>query len=207
MTDENVLVIAKHHLDEVLGNYSHKPAYALVEDLFKQPMQFMPRGLAEQNPAYKQIIPYVVFMIPQGDSFAVFQYQRGKGGGEQRLHAKRSIGFGGHINDRDFTGDFFLCYCCGDNREINEELSIPIFDGTETEFRLTEPYHILNDDSDPVGEVHLGIVHTFMAYNPDIRAREKDLGDAGWYTREQLLENIEQFENWSKLLIKKLEEF
>src|SRR6266542_6473300 len=59
--------------------------------------RFLPRSQAEENPRFKQIIPYV--LIKRGES--LLHYVRGKGSGEKRLVAKGSIGIGGHINPID----------------------------------------------------------------------------------------------------------
>ena len=70
---------------------------------------FLRRGDAEQDPEYKQLIPYVLFThaSPEGDR-SVFAYLRGPGQGEKRLVSKWSVGVGGHINDADAAeGDLF----------------------------------------------------------------------------------------------------
>ena len=65
-------------------------------------LSYRPRGEMEQDPSFKQLIPYVVFRHtdPAG-AVHVFQYTRGGGQGEARLHAKRSVGVGGHISTED----------------------------------------------------------------------------------------------------------
>src|SRR5437867_8714273 len=55
---------------------------------------FMQRSRAENDPGFKQIIPYVL-LAHEG---RVLHYVRGKKAGEQRLVAKGSIGIGGHMN-------------------------------------------------------------------------------------------------------------
>ena len=66
--------------------------------------KYLPRDKMEQDPSYKQLIPYCIFQYtdPQG-GMHLFQYTRGKGQGEARLHSKRSIGIGGHISSLDAT--------------------------------------------------------------------------------------------------------
>src|SRR2546422_6041328 len=59
---------------------------------------YRPRSAMEQDPSFKQLIPYVIFRYRgAGGQTMLFQYTRGKGQGESRLHAKRSIGVGGDI--------------------------------------------------------------------------------------------------------------
>src|SRR5512140_2037764 len=60
---------------------------------------YRPRGEVEQDPSFKQLIPYVIFRHTDAQGRpSVFQYTRGKGMGEGRLHSKRSVGIGGHIS-------------------------------------------------------------------------------------------------------------
>jgi predicted NUDIX family phosphoesterase len=58
---------------------------------------FLRRGELEDNPTYKQIIPYA--MISNKGSF--YLYKRTSGQTEKRLHNKFSLGVGGHMNPRD----------------------------------------------------------------------------------------------------------
>ncbi|HBR08365.1 MAG TPA: hypothetical protein DD735_05640, partial [Clostridiales bacterium] len=62
--------------------------------------EFIPRPDAEQDPGYKQIIPYVALV--RGDE--AFLLRRLKKGGEKRLHGMLSLGVGGHINPVDGDG-------------------------------------------------------------------------------------------------------
>jgi len=57
--------------------------------------QYLPRGKMEEDPEFKQLIPYCLFRYTDAEGKAhVFQYTRGKGGGESRLRAKKSVGIG-----------------------------------------------------------------------------------------------------------------
>ncbi len=56
----------------------------------------------EDDPSFKQLIPYVLFRWTDADGTVhLFEYLRGSGQGERRLHAKRSVGVGGHISSLD----------------------------------------------------------------------------------------------------------
>src|SRR3954454_9273568 len=59
--------------------------------------EFRPRPDAEQDPSWKQVIPYVV--LRDGD--AIFLMRRTRAGGDERLHDRYSIGIGGHVNPQD----------------------------------------------------------------------------------------------------------
>src|SRR5688572_7991316 len=65
-------------------------------------ISYRPRSEMEADPSFKQLIPYVIFRHRDASgAVSLFQYTRGKGQGESRLHAKRSIGIGGHISTDD----------------------------------------------------------------------------------------------------------
>src|SRR5690349_1401603 len=96
---ENVLVIRRSLFDE-LGSFQglhFEPEKYLKAILSRGNNFFIPRPEAEDDPAYKQIIPYALIVF--GNS--VLHYVRGKKAGEQRLVAKGSIGIGGHMNETD----------------------------------------------------------------------------------------------------------
>src|SRR5439155_1045098 len=80
---------------------------------------FLARAQAENDPAYKQIIPYVILAYDD----RVLHYVRGKKAGEQRLVAKGSIGIGGHMNDQDESLFAFdeNAYLAGVEPEVKEE--------------------------------------------------------------------------------------
>src|SRR6266436_7985031 len=94
---ENVLVIKRSLFDE-LGSFqglNFEPEKYLKPILSHGNNSFIPRGEAESNPAYKQIIPYALIVFQN----TVLHYVRGKKAGEQRLIAKGSIGIGGHMSE------------------------------------------------------------------------------------------------------------
>jgi predicted NUDIX family phosphoesterase len=178
---------------------------------------FMPRVRAEDDPTHKQLIPYV--LLKHGDH--VFHYTRGKGMGEKRLHGLRSVGIGGHINPVDVTmagvgtptlerhgnwdsrgrttdpGHEHDLYRQGMLREVAEEVRI------DTAYR-TLPFGFINDDSTPVGQVHLGIVHLFELEAPSVQRREADVLNAGFAQITELVKAKDEFETWSQFVLTEL---
>ena len=153
---------------------------------------YRPRPEMEQDPSFKQLIPYCIFEC----GGQVFHYRRGSGQGESRLHALRSVGVGGHVSTLDRDG----CqtpYLEGMKREIAEEIDLQS-DWTETCVGL------INDDETDVGRVHLGIVHIFRLDSPKVLPREKSMIDAGFAPPEQLVREREEFETWSQICLSHL---
>ena len=160
--------------------------------------RYLPRHLAEQDPSYKQLIPYVVFRhVDNLGRHLVFQYTRGKGQGEGRLHSKRSVGVGGHISIDDVTEQTVHPYEDGLRRELAEEVLI---DSPYAEHRVG----LINDDETEVGRVHLGIVHVFDLQRPAVEPRETEIIDSGFRPVEELLADLSGFETWSQICLQAL---
>ena len=153
---------------------------------------YRPRDQMEQDPSYKQLIPYCIFCC--GDQ--IFHYTRGKLQGEGRLHNKRSIGIGGHISADD-RNLFDSPYREAMHREIEEEVHV------ECPFQEA-CVGLINDDLTEVGRVHLGIVHVFRLEAAKVRPREKSIIQAGFNTAGELTRDIEHFETWSQICLKAL---
>ena len=103
VAEEQVLVVPRALLDEI-GTFEGIRTEGLRAALGKllDPARhfFMDRAAAEKDPSHKQLIPYCVFRCGN----RILHYTRGKTGGESRLHAKISIGVGGHVNPVDTGG-------------------------------------------------------------------------------------------------------
>jgi len=155
-------------------------------------ISFRPRDTVEEDPSFKQLIPYCIFR----HEGKIFYYTRGSKGGEQRLHSKRSIGIGGHISLED-DAKAGSTYREGMQREIDEEVAM--------ETKYTEQcVGLINDDETEVGKVHLGIVHVFDLELPKVLPREESIIETGFDSPEKLLQELEQFETWSQICLKGL---
>ncbi len=197
--NENVLVVRRSLFDQ-LGSFqglnfeSHKYLDAFLS---RGNNFFLPRPEAENNSAYKQIIPYA--LIAFGNR--VVYYVRGKKAGEQRLVAKGSIGIGGHMNESD-ESLFALdeqAYRVGVEREVNEEIKID----TQFDDRIVA---LLNDDTTDVGRVHLAIVHVFKLAEPKVEKREAMIRGLTFLTKEELVARRESLETWSQICVDSLDQ-
>lgn len=164
---------------------------------------FVERARAERNPDWKQVIPY---SIVECDG-RVLLLRRLSKGGEARLHDKHSIGVGGHINPEDLdprssdTSSRANPIDAGTRREVEEELTVR---GKYDVQRIG----ILNDDSNPVGAVHVGVVQVITVQG-SVEIREKEQLEARLVTIDELKAMLAQganFESWSSLLIRRLDE-
>jgi predicted NUDIX family phosphoesterase len=197
---ENVLVI-RRNLFEQLGSFqglNFEPEKYLNLLLSDGNNFFFPRAQAENDPAYKQIIPYVLLAFQD----RVLYYVRGKKAGEQRLAAKGSIGIGGHMSEEK---DKFLwhttdeaAYRAGVEREVKEEIKID----TLFQDRIVA---LLNDDTTEVGRVHLGIVHVFRLAQQKVEKREAMITNLAFLTKTELRNRRESLETWSQICVDSLE--
>jgi predicted NUDIX family phosphoesterase len=216
---ERVLVVPTE-LFRRLGyfqGFKHDVRGYVDELLLPENMSYRPRDQVEKDPSFKQLIPYVVFGHLDGEGRqTVFQYTRGAGMGESRLHNKRSIGIGGHISaiDASKKGTVpnqvpggqspFLAgraagspYEEGMRRELDEEVAID------------SPYTarcvgLINDDQTEVGSVHLGVVHLFDLERPAVCPREPEIIECGFRPVEAILADMSGFETWSQICMRAL---
>jgi predicted NUDIX family phosphoesterase len=193
--EEQVLVVERKVVEQV-GMF-HGLAFDVeryLSRLFAQGVpRFMPRSQAEKNPGYKQLIPYVI-MACDGK---ILSYVRGKRAGETRLVGNRSIGIGGHINPADNVIPLFgiyEAYLVAVEREVAEEVSV------ETKY-TKNIVALLNDDSNEVGQVHLGIVHYWNLDEPKVGRKEQMITQMAFMTPAQLREVQGTLETWSSLCL------
>jgi predicted NUDIX family phosphoesterase len=201
VAEERVLVLPTrefHALGHFQGFSSALDSY-LPSLLESQDLSYRPRGEMEQDPSFKQLIPYMVFRyVDENGVTNLFQYTRGGGQGEKRLHAKRSVGIGGHISTDDSeAGTIADVYRVGMLRELEEEIAL---DTAYTE----KCVGLINDDETPVGKVHLGVVHLFDLSEPLIQPREADILNTGFLPVDQILAEIDGFESWSQIVVRAL---
>jgi predicted NUDIX family phosphoesterase len=186
-TEESVLVIPTTHFRAAGYFHGFRPADDAYRVALLDPGQFSfrPRREVETDPAFKQIIPYLVLRC----GGAVFHYRRGGAGTESRLAALRSVGIGGHVSDASAADP----YRAGMLRELSEEVEI----GRHAE-RLVG---FINDDGTAVGSVHLGVVHLFELEAPAVRVRDAALSGGGFAPPAELLARRAEFETWSQFVL------
>ena len=197
---EHVLVVPTsvfHELGHFQG-FNRDTARYLRALLECEQLGYRPRPDMERDASFKQLIPYCVFRhTDQAGRVSIFQYTRGNGQGEGRLHAKQSIGVGGHISSIDAEREGAAPYAEGLWRELTEEVAI------DTPYRES-CVGLINDDETEVGRVHLGVVHLFDVERPAVTPREAEMVDCGFRSVESLLADTSRFETWSKICLEAL---
>lgn len=199
--EEQVLVVPRKVFEQVgIFNGLRFDVDNYLEKIFeKDTPMFMPRSKAEVSPEYKQLIPYVIM----GYNGTYLSYVRGKRAGETRLVGNRSIGIGGHINPPDemplFDSSFLPTYLTAVQREVDEEVSI---DTTHTNHIVA----LLNDESNDVGSVHLGIVHFWSLNSPDVTKKEQMITQMSFMSADELKAAKDTLETWSAICVEGIDQ-
>ncbi len=197
--EEHILVIPESVINKIgtIDGFESDVDRFLPPILRSDQLSFQPRGQMETDPSFKQLIPYVLLQwTDEGGTTKLFTYTRGGGSGEARLHAKRSVGIGGHISREDAAGGADP-YSTGMHRELSEEVQL--------ESGYQEYCHgLIYDPSNDVGKVHLGVVHRFVLERPEVQSNEADLAEGGFVSVDELRAEMDRLETWSQLAIKAL---
>jgi predicted NUDIX family phosphoesterase len=152
--------------------------------------RYLDRSIAEGRPQVKQLIPYVVVR----DGASVFLMHRTDAGGDPRLHGRASIGVGGHLNPVDAGEDALMA---GLRREWAEEMVTD----WDPAFELVG---LLNDDTNPVGAVHLGVVFSVEAAGRGVDVREHDKLVGVFASVAEVADTWDRLETWSQLVASSL---
>jgi predicted NUDIX family phosphoesterase len=154
--------------------------------------QFIDRPAAEENPDYKQIIPYIVLQTRDLSMTGIYMRQ----GSGKRLHDLWSLGIGGHINPVDqkkSTDGFEQILMAGIRRELDEELEHRPCDDT------LEFAGVISEDITEVGKVHLGAVFRILTRTPEKFIPGHELFQFKW-EKTASLETL-NLELWSTLAL------
>jgi len=186
--DEHILVVQRDLFfgtEPIWQGLSATDFAPYLERIAKE-QQFLPRSLMETDPNYKQVIPYLVFAFED----KLFVMQRGSQSTESRLHNKYTLGIGGHIRHEDMQDSQDIIDWA--QREFHEEVN---FTGKLT----IEPIGIINDDSNPVGQVHVGFAFLLRGDHGDISIKS-ELKHGELLTYKEIEEVHGRLEGWSQMV-------
>ena len=153
------------------------------------------RGDMEEDPSYKQLISYCLL---ENENDEILVYQRLSGGGEERLHGQSSVGVGGHMNNVVGADSINEVLRVNAQRELNEEVGL-----SEDRSQNMEYIGFINDDTNVVGKVHIGVVFKIKVKSSDVEVRETDTLKINWVSQDEI-NDLNHFESWSALILKDL---
>jgi len=194
MNEQEQVLVVPINLINFEGYISVLDDVQMFVDLIDEHGRYESRDEMEKNPEFKQIIPYVVSKNNKGQTFI---YTRTIKSGEKRLHSRRSIGVGGHINPIDGNASY-SAYLKALRRELDEEIK----------YNRSSPIQLvgaINDNSDAVGQVHLGLVHLMSVGGSEILPNEPEkMVNCRFVDQDVLISMVDQFESWSQILIESI---
>jgi predicted NUDIX family phosphoesterase len=189
VNEENVLVVPTSGINPLLTGKFTKTNLDRALNFILGNYSFRSRAVVEEDPSFKQIIPYVIVRFE--DRYLLLQ--RTSRQTEKRLHGKLSIGIGGHINDLETAGAHKNILHAGLERELEEEIHLT------GQRRSLDLAGIISDDSTPVGQVHLGLIFLLETDSPEFMVNEADLMTAEWAGADQLRGCHDRMETWSQI--------
>ena len=177
-------------------------------------LEWRRRGNLEENPTFKQVIPYIVLYYwpdteihwvgadhanPKVHLFGkVFVMRRLEGCDEPALVGKTSIGVGGHLEIDDVRSGASIDY--GARRELLEEIEFGGDAPLDPKFM-----GVIAGGSQLVDQVHVGMVYRLdLGPNTHCAVRETDVLK-GWWVEAKNLHTVSGLELWSSALVPHLD--
>jgi len=163
---------------------------------------FRKRNELEEDPSFKQIIPYAVISYKEPERSGVLRsqsfylFRRTSGQTEKRLQHKFSLGVGGHMNPGSYRVSKEQYLIDELKREFFEE--VKLLNGCSIED--IEFIGFINDDTIPVSRVHIGLLYNIRVSNKDVYVKETDKMTADWIEKSSLAEFYEGMETWTKIV-------
>lgn len=151
---------------------------------------FEHRNILEEDATHKQIIPYAIICCDD----KIYLFQRTKKQTETRLHNLYSLGVGGHMNP--FGDKIDIKYL---HHELEREMNEEVFIHEDCKIKDITPIGFINDDTNDVGRVHLGVLFHIHLNNTNIEINEKDKMTGKWIDKKDLRDFYDQMESWSKI--------
>lgn len=198
-----ILVVPTRVAYNGLRNFSE------FDDIINASSFYYDRATAETSEDILQIIPYIIIHTTK----RIFTYKRLPKSNETRLHAKKSIGIGGHIDQPNITCSPYMAMYEGAMREVFEELSFP----TQLEKEIQDNASVLFtnnyifDNTNKVGRVHLGLIGKLQVDDniaDTITVKETEKIEGHFVPISELFSeyqnNSDVFENWTSIALHKL---
>lgn len=196
MSKHNEMILCVHKKSLPSSFLQHRVAIAvseneLVNRYLQQSYVYTRRKDAETDESLFQLIPYCI--VQDEDKRFLTYWRRGS---ENRLHGKMSCGLGGHVSSDDNEPGENLRNAIhrGLQREMHEECGVS--QGRNYNFE-----GVIAESESAAGRVHLGMVYTTEIHAAELQPSD-EIREYQWMTRQEVQENIKNFETWSSLAIK-----
>lgn len=139
------------------------PPDEAIDDAIQCNLKPMPRCEAELNPAFKQIIPYIILANADGRIFTTLRL-----GGDERLRGQHRIGLGGHMDGGEDIPTALY-------RELKEEVGL-----TEADIESAKLCGYVYSGKTEVDSVHVGVIYLLTISRSDVTCQERDKLSGCW---------------------------
>lgn len=202
---ENVLVASKRELSQVIPGEFVDYNEAAFDIIYRTMCRFVDRRLAEEDDEVKQFVTFTLVF----HGHLLLMYRRGKfTSTSDRLKGQLSVGFGGHVNDQDFSlfsrgGDAFRSNAA---RELREELFLDEVYGEEREaVERSKVLGYINVDDTPDAEHHVAVLIAFEHRTSELPKKgELSINQLSWLDLDKPLNDLSQFDLWSGMILRSL---
>lgn len=168
----------------VLSPEQTDPLLATCQLLQDCGVWFGPRRYLETDPAWRQLIPYVVVMRRDVDALRFLLYRRTEQAGDERMRGRLAIGLGGHMDLKDcqFNAmdelDLMRTVMVSAGRECVEEAGLSVSNPDVVGLILAK--------SPMVSSVHVGLVMVVELIGTILVPQEQVLTDFQWLTLDEI---------------------
>lgn len=187
-----VMCVSKHtlHLEEGINTLS----------IQEKDIHFIQREIVDSSSPnfhavgtmFPQLLPYIA--VKCGEEYLTYARK----GNETRLHGKRSMGFGGHVDFTDWVGSVSDTLEETARRELAEELLL------HEDIIITGDYIYSNYDA--VSQVHLGVIGIVEIEDKSlVKPNQDEVLDPQWLSISSIRGTLDKYERWSQILAKYLD--
>ncbi|MGN6820336.1 MAG: HTH domain-containing protein [Sphingomonas sp.] len=204
---ENVLVAPRSALASRLSGEFISYEEHEFDSIYKSFCYFMDRAAAEQNDSVKQFVTFTLVYNKE----KLLIYRRGKfTTTSERLRGQLSVGFGGHVNDKDFDlfnqgGDAFRGNAA---RELREELFLDeLYREPGDAISRARILGYINVDDSPDAEHHIAVLIAFNHINGELPKKgELSINQLAWLDLRARLNDLSDFDLWSGMILRNIYE-
>lgn len=202
---ENVLVAPRGALEEkIYGEYT--PFDELYfQDLYRSSCRFIDRRVAEYDDLVKQFVTFTLVFHKR----KLLTYRRGKfTSTSEQLKGQLSVGFGGHVNDTDFSlfhqgGEAFRFNA---SRELREELFLDdYYRGQSEAMDRSKILGYVNVDDNFDAQHHIAILVSFNHKSGELPKKgELSINQLNWIDIDRPINDLSDYDLWSGMILKNI---
>lgn len=202
---ENVLVAPRDVLQATIYGDYVEFSETTFDQLYKSSCHFVDRKKAELDDSIKQFVTFTLVFHNR----KILTYRRGKfTTTSDELKGQLSVGFGGHVNDTDFSlfhrgGEAFKFNA---SRELREELFLDEYYREPSE--TIDRSHILgyvNVDDSSDAEHHIAVLVAFHHKSGALPKKgELSINQLNWIDLDHPINDLSDYDLWSGMILRNI---